>query len=174
MPLDANGIWQYTGDEMAAPAPVMLNRLAKSTSDALAALKASTPWTPFTPTVYNLVLGNGTTFARYKKTIDGVVHYRGRVTMGTTTTYPGGSFLFSLPFPMMANPDDRVPQGVAAVVDTDAVKFWAGVVRAALPAVDRVAINAGPTGYLIHANEPMVWAPGDSFGWNMTYEPAQP
>jgi hypothetical protein len=35
MPLDANGIHQYVGSELAAPAPEMLNRLAGSTSTAL-------------------------------------------------------------------------------------------------------------------------------------------
>jgi hypothetical protein len=42
MPLDGNGIWQYTGPEFAAPAPDLLNRLAKSTSDQIVANRTHT------------------------------------------------------------------------------------------------------------------------------------
>jgi hypothetical protein len=42
MPLDGQGIWQYTGPELAAPAPALLNRLAASTSTQVAALRETT------------------------------------------------------------------------------------------------------------------------------------
>jgi hypothetical protein len=40
MPLDANGVWHYTGPELAAPADDLLNRLAQSVSDQVARLNA--------------------------------------------------------------------------------------------------------------------------------------
>jgi hypothetical protein len=42
MPLDAQGIHQYVGSELAAPADVMLNRLAGSTSTQVGALRERT------------------------------------------------------------------------------------------------------------------------------------
>jgi hypothetical protein len=42
MPLDAQGIWQYTGSELASPAPDLLNRLAGSVSSKVAAITAVT------------------------------------------------------------------------------------------------------------------------------------
>jgi hypothetical protein len=57
MPLDANGIWQYTETDSAATASDLLNLLAESTSDAIEAVNdrvdALVPNTPWTALVLN-------------------------------------------------------------------------------------------------------------------------
>lgn len=44
MPLDSNGIWQYTESETAAPFSTVLNRLAGSVSSVLAPFVLDTGW----------------------------------------------------------------------------------------------------------------------------------
>lgn len=46
MPLDANGIWQYTESETAAPFSAVLNRLAQSVSDVVEPHVHDSGWTP--------------------------------------------------------------------------------------------------------------------------------
>ena len=70
-----------------------------SSGDVLTAadMNAIGTWTAYTPTVYNMVIGNGTVDFKYAQ-INKVVHLRGVFTMGSTSTFgTTGSPFFSLP-----------------------------------------------------------------------------
>ena len=91
MPLDSNGIWQYEESETAAPVSTMLNRLAKSVSDAVAPLVTDTGWV-------NVSLASGITaisgYPLQVRRIGPIVYLQGRVQglpANTQTTITGSS-----------------------------------------------------------------------------------
>lgn len=78
MPLDSNGIWQYTESETVAPFSEMLNRLAGSVSDAIEPLVTPGPveWTSA-----GLVAGPGQSLSSAQYMVDalGRVSFKGEL-----------------------------------------------------------------------------------------------
>jgi hypothetical protein len=106
-------------------------------------------------------IGNGSfssAYARYGRTII----YRGRITMGSTTTYGTGSWLVSLPVDAQAT----VEVGTAAVFDNSTSTNNQ-------PAAVRVSTaplaNFYATGGTISATVPITWADSDNLRWCLTY-----
>lgn len=83
MPLDANGIWQYTETETVSPFHEFMNRLAGSVSSVLGPFVRKTNWLPCTPSP-------GTTFdsgyAVEARQIGHLVFAEGRMTRAASTS----------------------------------------------------------------------------------------
>ncbi|SRR6266436_6590240 len=133
------------------------------------ALKALTdPWNAFTPAWTSNgvapVLGNGTITGKYVQ--DGkYIHYTGKLTMGSTTTFGTGIYQINLPVTAV----DTTALGVALAFRSTAVAHTG-------TAQPRSTTNLqffGDTGVgqftqLI----PFTWASGDILSWSITYEAA--
>lgn len=92
---DSRGIWIYGEDDPASPFSTLLNLLAESVSDQLAAdrsrltaLEARGSASSWTPVFNNLTVGNGALQATYGTLGDFVV-WSWKLVFGTTTTVPG-------------------------------------------------------------------------------------
>jgi hypothetical protein len=133
-------------------------------------------YTSYTPTLSSSggggAVGNGTAVARYIQ-IGKLVHYAGRLVLGTTTTFGSGSLWVSLPVPGAAN--------LLLIGDAYAFDFSAS----AIAPVVGIAVSAGVarfTGTSTHngvgndvsgtAPFPWSWAISDELNWNLTYEAA--
>ena len=173
--LDTNGIWIYGEDDPASPVSDLLNLGQDSVSDAVGDLKArvttienaaSAAWTPYTPSLVNLTLGNGTMTARYKR-VGTVIHVMGIITWGSTTSMTNP--VIGLPVTASGLVSDRAPLGIAQFTDASApssqlglARFWSG----------STFVLYTPSGAMIAAAAPFTWAVSDSIGWNLTYEVA--
>lgn len=133
-----------------------------STTDLSAAWVSYTPtWTAVTT---NPTLGNGTIAAAYMK-IGKTVHFRVKVTFGTTTTLGSGAYGLTLPTP--ANSAVDVDGGV--LVRTSGGSRTVGISWQASTTETRGIMVTTDTAL---SDATRAWANGDSFSFAGTYEAA--
>lgn len=127
-------------------------------------------WTSYTPAwtgaTTNPVLGNGTMVGSYMP-IGKTIHLKGKIIMGTTTTFGSGTWFISLPVTAV----DIVGSGAVTIFDASlatnkqggscnlasftTIQFWPGT-------------GNGPVTNTV----PMTWAAADLLIWSFTYEAA--
>jgi hypothetical protein len=130
-------------------------------------------WSTYTPTwtgaTTNPVLGNGTIAGRYKLIGDKTCHVQIKLTMGTTTTYGSGNWLFSLPSGTNQETAALFPIGVAMAQDASAGPArYTGTVEVSSSTAVLVMNNA--TGAGMTATVPFTWASTDVLYFSFMYE----
>ena len=131
-------------------------------------LKYSGAWTSFTPTYANFSLGNGTVSTKYCK-IGKVVHYRGQITLGSTSTVTGVIQVY-LPINSVNSETYSLCQYLEA-----GVQYIQGTVnQQTTTLLFQVATTSGTYGNLSNtsATVPFTWGTGDQITWFTTYEVA--
>lgn len=132
--------------------------------DALAGLTDA--WTSFTPTWTSTgtqpVLGNGTISGRYLQA-GKLVIYRGRLDMGSTTTYGTGTWNFSLPVAFDTNSGNSGPAFLS-----DAT----GIARPAVTAFFGSNLFLISDAGNVTPTVPFTWAQSDNLGWTVVYQAA--
>lgn len=134
----------------------------KTMVDALAALTDA--WTSFTPTWTSTgtqpALGNGVISGQYLRA-GKLVIYRGRLDMGSTTTFGTGIYNFSLPVAFNTSGSNV---GVAFVSDATGNP---GPAAAGL--FGSILFLMSSSGN-VTATSPFTWAVNDNLGWTLLYE----
>ena len=125
------------------------------------------PWTAYTPSLTNWVLGNGTLVGR-ELVAGKLIHFNISLTVGSTTTTVG-----NLGFNLPASPRGSVtgtPVGQAQLFDTSGSsrRLWAAVWDSSASA----AQIRDDTYTAVSAASPWTWATGDQVLINGTYEAA--
>ena len=130
------------------------------------------PWTAYTPTwtatTTNPAIGNGTIVGSYSE-VGKWIRFRLKVTMGSTTTYGSGAYLFSLPVAPLASlsSDAFNVQGVVFDTSATARAFRSGYLGGA----SALAL-ADQAGAVVNATVPFTLANGDSISITGSYEAA--
>jgi hypothetical protein len=137
-----------------------------------------TPWLEYTPTWTgsggNPSIGNGTIKGYYKR--DGTTLYlRGRIIMGSTTTYGTGEWRVSLPSSAStAGATSEYQVGAGMAVDTGTRSY--GVYPVSDPGVSATVLrlfyesSADSIQASVTATTPHTWANTDVCAWNITME----
>jgi hypothetical protein len=129
-------------------------------------------WVSYTPTFTNFVLGNGTISAFYKQ-VGKVVHTRGIVNLGSTSSV-SGSLIVTLPVTAVGL-SVSVRLGVATIGDSGTAIYEARVTNSTTTAFSIGVINVSGTYATTTATTsliPMTWTTNDNFCWNFTYQAA--
>lgn len=132
-------------------------------------------YTSYTPTFNGLTLGNGTMVAKYC-TVNQLVHYYGKITFGSTTSFTTSNVSIIMPY-ISDSPTayTAIAGGVSYFYDLSTGSFYPGVTA---------LNNSGQAffGGVMLANgtysqwtpwgstTPFTWATGDYYSWNMTYK----
>ena len=136
-------------------------------------------YTAYTPTISALTLGDGTLTSSYCR-VNNFVHYFGKVAIGNTTAFLGGSFTITLP----VNSDSTIAAtngtsfGLFTFRDSSAATNYYGVGRVGAGSASLIfveAFNASGTyssGTNITSTVPMTWASTDVLSWNLYYKAA--
>jgi hypothetical protein len=124
---------------------------------------AAAVWTNYTPTYGNLVINNGVVISRYKQ-IGKIVHYRWKLTWGTTTTSGGGFWTISMPVVAL----DLGFTGGAYVTDSGVGQRSGAVVALTTSAFAVVVASTLVAGTTV----PITWTTGDEILVEITYEAA--
>jgi hypothetical protein len=123
-------------------------------------------WTSFTPTWTSTgsapSLGNGTISGRYMRA-GKLVIYRGRLDMGSTTTFGTGIWNFSLPATFDTNSGHV---GTAYLSDASGQSYPAAT--AFFGSILFITANAGN----VTATVPFTWANTDNLAWTVVYQAA--
>jgi hypothetical protein len=128
-------------------------------------------WIPFTPSwtagTTAPSLGNGTATGAYSahgKTI----HFRAKVTMGSTTTYGAGSYFLTVPFQPLTG---LTPHLEVFANDVSAGTYYTGKTYFTASTTVGMAIHTTlPYMVALNPSAPFTWATGDSFEIYGTYE----
>jgi len=133
----------------------------------VAAINAATPgaWTAYTPT-WSGTLGNGTIVSKYAL-IGKTVHYRIKVTWGSTTSHAAATQSFSLPVPAHAELVINMPAGIAA---GGAASSLNGIVIFLSNAAFCIMVPGGTTFW--SNTIPVTWANTNTMTLAGTYEAA--
>lgn len=127
------------------------------------------PWTSYTPTwtasTTNPTIGNGTLLGSYSQA-GKLVHFRIRVTFGSTSTVGSGTYFWTLPVTAIST-HIAVAQGFIrnSAGSTRAYRF------ARTSASGIIALEDASGAAVTHA-VPLAWANGDIIDINGTYEAA--
>ena len=175
----AKAIVDAKGDLIAATAADTPARLAVGTngqvltadSTAATGLKwSSGAWTTYTPTLGNMVIGNGTIVARYQQTAK-VVYFSIKVTFGSTTTISNSP---SITLPISANSQAYF---IANVTDSGVASYTAnGIIPTAdltriyLDLIDTTSSRAASA--VFSSTSPFTWGTNDNFSISGSYEVA--
>ncbi len=138
------------------------------------ALKAvSEAWTSYTPTwtaSVNPAIGNGTRTGKYIQ-VNKLVTFRIQVTMGSTTTYGTGNWVFSLPVATHSDYASGMMMGNALAFDTSAPSFTQVIPVWLSSTSIHIPLGNG-TNTDVSATSPFTWASGDKLTISGTYEAA--
>ena len=152
----------------------MANPFPFSSGDLLTAadLNSIGEWTAYTPTFYNMDVGNGTVVFKYAQ-INKVVHLRGVFRMGSTSTFgTTGSPFFSLP---IASAYLEGVLGNADYIDSTGTDYVGYITfrntGTTYFGLSNVA-STYPTRGLLNNVTPFTWATGDYLSISATYEVA--
>lgn len=149
-----------------APTAANLNTLSGDLSDIAAAWSTYTPtWTAVTT---NPVLGNGTIAGRYKLIGPKTCLVQVKLTMGSTTTFGSGNWLFSLPSGTNQETAALFPLGVAMAQDASPSARYTGVVEVNNASTVLVMMNGTGTG--VTSAVPITWATSDALYLSFIYE----
>jgi hypothetical protein len=136
-------------------------------------------YTAYTPTIGAFTLGDGTLTSSYCRVND-LVHYFGRIVVGATSAFPGGSFTITYP----VNLDSAIAAatgtqvGLVSFRDISASTTYYGNGRTGASSATLFFVevfNASSTyatGTNITGSVPMTWATGDILSWNIYYKAA--
>lgn len=127
-------------------------------------------WVAWTPTLTNLTLGNGTLSCAYKS-IGKTVHYRFKMTFGTTSSMGSGPS-FTLPVaPVSTYSGSSI--GDINLVDTG-IAERRGVARniAGAAPTEIIGYSTSGVGVTVTSTVPHTWGTGDVIGVIGTYEAA--
>ena len=126
---------------------------------------AADAWTAYTPTLVGITLGNGSLSGKYIK-IGRKVELCINFTAGSTTTFGGAVFTFSLPF----TASDTKEKGIAQVLDASPGSFYCAVAHKGTTTTVEVYTNQSLQA--CDADYPFTWTTNDSIALNLTYESA--
>lgn len=132
-------------------------------TDAWTDYSASLAWTA---TTTNPAIGNGTITAYYKQ-IGKTVHFRGRILMGSTSTFGSGSWRISLP----AAARDTIYGGAAFCFDSSTTANQQ-IATMTFSSTTLAKVFAAGAGTVVDATTPFAWASADVLAWDMVYEAA--
>ena len=139
-----------------------------------AAMQAA--WTPWTPTLANMTLGNGTVTAKFRQ-IGKLVHARFSFVLGSTSTV-GTAPTFTLPVTRAALPGTATlfPLGLLTAYDLSATTGYNGFVDNSSTTTTGLRIANASGTYLtfaaVTATIPFTWATGDEIHTEFFYEAA--
>jgi hypothetical protein len=133
----------------------------------------NTAWTSYTPTWTGLssdpAIGNGTITGAYK-VIGKTCFVRGRIKMGSTTTYGGGAWLIGLPLTASSPYGIQIPASLL----NDGIAWYSGLMNGGRTgASDKSEIqvqNTGGTADGISPTFPFTWGTADELSFSGTYE----
>ena len=133
----------------------------------------STAWTSYTPTWTalgsNPSIGNGTITGAYK-VIGKTCFVRGRILMGSSTTYGSGAWLIGLPFTASSPYGVQIP---ASLLNNGAA-WYSGLMnggRNGNSSYSEIQVqNTGGTADGISSTYPFTWGDTDDFSFNGSYE----
>lgn len=130
--------------------------------------------TPYTPTSPNLTIGNAVISADYSIS-DNMVTYAGVLTLGTTSSFPGG-FLPELTLPVPADTTITHRIGDAFFVDGSVPKVYPAqlLIVGSGARIQFLNSAAAAAGNGTSGADPFVWAfnGNDQFVWSITYPAA--
>ena len=132
-------------------------------------------YTAFTPTFFNLTVGNAVIESAYCR-VNNFVHYYGTIALGTTSSVTG-SVVLTLPINCASVFSNQPTQfGFAGFRDVSAGVnlFGAGNRNDASSIVFAVTNVAGTysTTQNVNATVPFIWTTSDTFFWNLYYKAA--
>ena len=133
----------------------------------------NTAWTSYTPTWTSLgsnpSIGNGTITGAYK-VIGKTCFVRGRITMGSSTTYGSGAWLIGLPFTASSAYGIQIPASLL----NNGTAWYSGLMnggRNGNTTYSEIQVqNVGGTADGISATYPFAWGDTDEFSFNGSYE----
>jgi hypothetical protein len=142
--------------------------LAVDTSTATGLKWASGAWITWTPTLANIVLGNGTVTARYQQT-GNTVNFSFRLVFGTTTTISGSP---NITLPITSN---SYAYFIVNCTDTGVAGYTANAIIPSgttmyFDLIDTTSSRAVSAAF--SATSPFTWGNGDSFTVSGSYEVA--
>lgn len=128
------------------------------------------PWTAYTPTWSSTgtvpTIGNGTQTGFYVQA-GKLIHFRLKITAGSTTTYGTGAYLFGLPVPATSIGTDALDlTGYVFDASATARAFRSGYLSGGN------VVLADQSGVVVSATVPFALANGDSLSVAGTYEAA--
>lgn len=129
-------------------------------------------WTAYTPAwtaaSSNPAIGNGTIVGEYRRVPGSdLVIARGRILMGSTTTYGTGRWLLSLPLTAAV-----ATLEVGAAMCYDASSVTSGQRPAVCWHNSATLLRFTSTSGEVFSTSPFTWAQDDQLRWSFTYEPA--
>lgn len=138
--------------------------------DALTGIQAA--WDDWTPTFTNLTQGNGLVVARYLR-VGKTITYRINFTAGTTSSFPGGALLASLPVTMKSDYiAGSSALGSAVLYDSSVGVSSRTGGTAYVASVGSSAVGMLVGNAVVNDTSPWTWATGDTFAITGTYESA--
>lgn len=128
--------------------------------------KRDTAWTPYTPTIGNVVLGTGGTavsrYAQYGR----LVVFQGSILLGSSGASVSGSITVSLPV-TAENSNPHVGTGLATDASVGTGGFR-GLFAELNGATSLIFVYGG--GGLVNATNPFTFAVNDGLRWEVEYE----
>ena len=144
-----------------------------ATTIVLSGTNITSSWVSYTPTWTSLgtnpVIGNGTITGAYK-VIGKTCFVRGRILMGSTTTYGSGAWLIGLPLPAINAYAIQLP---SSLLD-NGTAWYSGLMnggRNGNTSYSEIQVqNTGGTANGISATYPFTWGDTDELSFNGSYE----
>ena len=148
------------------------NLFLRANSAAATGLEWAGTYTTFTPTFFNLTIGNATNTGRYLR-IGNFVHVEQQLVFGSTTSVAGNIFTY---FPIQANTTNNENiLGNASLVDTGTSNYSGTLIQNSTDNLRIESLNSGAT-YLQPTSTgtsiPFTWTTTDKIILNYIYEVA--
>ena len=128
----------------------------------------------YTPSIFDITIGNGTIETKYCRVND-FVHWYGKITFGSTTTFTGGNASFALPLTAdVPATNVSTAMGTCYFYDTSTGAFYSGHPTLANSTLVYGGINTANGTYPQwggwSSTAPFTWATGDYYTFNITYK----
>jgi hypothetical protein len=164
---------EFTGTPLAPTATAGTNTTQIATTAFVTAVNnVRGAYTAYTPTIGGFTLGNGTINTRYTQ-VNKMVHYYGRVTLGSTSVMTGPLDL-GLPVNIHASSTIIDPVGVSNAYNNSLIYIGhpINLFNASVRFTWLVTSGAYATQADTGPSVPFTWASTHYFMWNFTYEAA--
>lgn len=143
---------------------------------AVTAAKLSLPYIAYVPVWSSSgtqpAIGNGTISGRYVQ-VGKLVHVRGDLALGGTSSGGTGTYFISLP--VAANTSGSSQLGAIRILDSSTGNQGTGVLARLISSTTFDMVYPATlhgSSSVVAASAPWAWAPSDSISWNFTYEAA--